>query len=185
MFFSLSFRRASSLVILVGLTTFAFVFGVLMTVAPGWVISVIPAISQTALPAVFAAVVSQIAMSLTGFVLTRRKIGEVEQIRTAIDSMAQGLCMFDASERLVVCNTQYYAMYGLTPADVKPGSTLSEVLAKRVAKGTFSRDPHQYRKGGERDFPLSKHAAKQLSVTCFKACEQPVYARQEGLRMRL
>jgi methyl-accepting chemotaxis protein len=34
----------------------------------------------------------------------------------------------------------------LTPADVKPGSTLSEVLAKRVAKGTFSRDPQQYRK---------------------------------------
>jgi methyl-accepting chemotaxis protein len=29
---------------------------------------------------------------------------------------------------------------------VKPGSTLSEVLTKRVAKGTFSRDPHQYRK---------------------------------------
>jgi methyl-accepting chemotaxis protein len=146
MFFSLSFRRASSLVILVGLTTFAFVFGALITVAPGWVISVIPAISQTALTAVFAAVVSQIAMSLTGFVLTRRKIGEVEQIRTAIDSMAQGLCMFDAAERLVVCNAQYYNMYELTPADVKPGATLSEVLAKRVAKGTFSRDPQEYRK---------------------------------------
>ena len=37
-------------------------------------------------------------------------------------------------------------MYGLTSDDVKPGSTLSEVLARRVAKGTFSRDPHQYRK---------------------------------------
>ncbi len=54
--------------------------------------------------------------------------------------------MFDASERLVVCNSQYYEMYELTSADVKPGSTLSEVLAKRVKKGTFSRDPHQYRK---------------------------------------
>lgn len=37
-------------------------------------------------------------------------------------------------------------MYELTLADVKPGATLSEVLEKRVAKGTFSRDPHQYRK---------------------------------------
>jgi len=60
--------------------------------------------------------------------------------------MAQGLCMFDASERLVVCNMQYYQMYELTSADVKPGTTLTEVLARRVAKGTFSRDPHQYRK---------------------------------------
>ena len=67
-------------------------------------------------------------------------------MRTAIDSMAQGLCMFDASERLVVCNAQYYKMYELTPDDVKPGSTLSDVLARRVAKGTFSRDPQAYRK---------------------------------------
>jgi methyl-accepting chemotaxis protein len=60
--------------------------------------------------------------------------------------MAQGMCMFDAAERLVVCNTQYYEMYGLTPDDVKVGATLSEVLDRRVAKGTFSRDPQQYRK---------------------------------------
>ncbi len=84
-------------------------------------------------------------MILTGAAVTQHKSRENEQIRTAIDSMAQGLCMFDAAERLVVCNSQYYEMYGLTPADVKPGSTLSEVLAKRVAKGTFARDPHQYR----------------------------------------
>ena len=67
---------------------------------------------------------SQFAMSLTGAVLTRRQSREVEQIRTAIDSMAQGLCMFDAAERLVVCNAQYYKMYELTPDDVKPGATL-------------------------------------------------------------
>ena len=53
--------------------------------------------------------------------------------------------MFDSEERLVVCNTQYYQMYNLTADDVKPGATLSEVLSKRVQKGTFSRDPDQYR----------------------------------------
>ena len=61
-----------------------------------------------------------------------------EQMRTAMNSMTQGLSMFDALERLVVCNAQYYKMYDLTPDDVKPGSTLSEVLAKRAAKGSFS-----------------------------------------------
>ncbi len=85
-------------------------------------------------------------MGMAGAILTRHQAREIEQIRTAIDSMAQGLCMFDASERLVVCNAQYYKMYELTPDDVKPGSTLSEVLTRRVAKGTFSRDPQQYRK---------------------------------------
>ena len=43
--------------------------------------------------------------------------------------------MFNAAERLVVCNSQYYEMYGLTPDDVKQGATLSEVLQRRVAKG--------------------------------------------------
>src|ERR1700737_557718 len=85
-------------------------------------------------------------MSLTHAVLTRHQSREIAQMRTAIDSMAQGLCMFDASERLVVCNSKFYKMYGLTQEDGKPHTTMSEVLAKRVAKGTFSRDPHQYRK---------------------------------------
>src|ERR1700690_1289607 len=146
MFFSLSFKGASSLALLVGLASFALVFSALITFAPGWAAAVIPTISGTALTAVLAAAVSQIAMGLTGAMLTRRQSREIEQIRTAIDSMAQGLCMFDAAERLVVCNAQYYKMYELTPTDVQPGSTLSEVLARRVAKGTFSRDPQEYRK---------------------------------------
>ena len=100
---------------------------------------------KTVLTAIAAAIIAQFALSLTGAGLTRYQGRENAQIRTAIDSMAQGLCMFDASERLVVCNSQYYNMYELTSDDVKPGSTLSEVLEKRVAKGTFSRDPHQYR----------------------------------------
>ena len=75
----------------------------------------------------------------------RRQSREIEQVRTTIDSMAQGLCMFDAAERLVVCNARYYEMYGLSPDDMGR-HTLTEVLEKRVAKGTFSRDPQQYRK---------------------------------------
>jgi methyl-accepting chemotaxis protein len=146
MLFSLTLKRASWLVMLVGLASFAGSFGALMVFATGWAAAVIPTISETVLSVVLAAVVAQFAMSLTGVMLTRHQNREIEQIRTAIDSMAQGLCMFDAAERLVVCNSQYYRMYELTPTDVKPGATLSEVLAKRVAKGTFSRDPQQYRK---------------------------------------
>ena len=146
MYFSLNLKRASTLVTLVGLCSFALAFGAMTAFAPGWAAAVISTTSATALSAVFAAVVAQFAMSLTGALLTRRQSREVEQIRTAIDSMAQGLCMFDAAERLVVCNAQYYKMYELTPDDVKPGSTLSDVLEKRVAKGTFSRDPQEYRK---------------------------------------
>ena len=146
MLFSLTLKRASWLVTCIGLGTFAGTFGALMFFAADWAAAVISTIPKIALTAVLAAFIAQLAMSLTGAMLTSHQSRENEQIRTAINSMAQGLCMFDASERLVISNAQYYQMYELTSADVKPGATLSEVLAKRVAKGTFSRDPHQYRK---------------------------------------
>jgi PAS domain-containing protein len=118
MFFSLSLKRASWLVTFVGLGSFAVSFGALVVFAPDWAALVIPTIPATILTAVLAAIVAQFAMSLTGAVLTRHQSRENEQMCTAIDSMAQGLCMFDAAERLVVCNSQYYKMYELTSGDV-------------------------------------------------------------------
>jgi PAS domain S-box-containing protein len=146
LFFSITPKRASWLVVSIGLTAFWSSFGLLTVFASSWTAAVLHTVSETALAAVLAAVISQFFMSITGALLTRHQSHEIEQLRTAIDSMPQGMCMFDRSERLVVCNTQYYEMYSLTSADVIPGSTLSEVLTKRVAKGTFSRDPHEYRK---------------------------------------
>jgi len=143
--FPLPRQRGWLVVVLAGLTVFAASFGVLYALAPDWP-AALRAVPATLLAAIAAALVAQLAMSLTHAALTRSLRRENEQMHTAIDSMAQGLCMFDASERLVVCNTQYYKMYELTADDVAPGSTLSEVLARRVAKGTFNRDPHQYRK---------------------------------------
>jgi methyl-accepting chemotaxis protein len=145
LFFSVTFKRAARLVILVGLASFAGSFCLLIVFGSGWA-AIIPTMSETVLTAVAAAVVAQFAMCLIGAALLRHQSREIEQVRTAMDSMAQGLCMFDAAERLVVCNAQYYKMYELTADDVKPGTTLSEVLAKRVTKGTFSRNPQEYRK---------------------------------------
>lgn len=130
----------------VGLANFAAIFAVLKVVGTGWVTAVILDIPATVLVAVIATVVALFAMGLSDVLRIRQLRRQNSQLRTAIDSMAQGLCMFDASERLVVCNKQYFEMYDLTSDDVKPGFTLSEVLTKRVAKGTFSRDPIQYRK---------------------------------------
>ena len=146
LFFSLNFLRASSSVVVIGIVVFALAYGVLMLFAPEWAAATVSKIQPSVLTIIAAAVIGQLAMSFSGAWLNRWQSREVEQIRTAIDSMAQGLCMFDAAERLVVCNAQYYKMYELTPDDVKTGATLTEVLEKRVAKGTFSRDPHAYRK---------------------------------------
>ena len=56
---------------------------------------------------------------------------------TALNNMSQGLAMFDAEQRLVVCNRLYSELYGLTPEQVQPGTTIRQLLEYRHAKGVF------------------------------------------------
>jgi diguanylate cyclase (GGDEF)-like protein/PAS domain S-box-containing protein len=63
----------------------------------------------------------------------------------ALNNMNQGLLMFDAQTRLILCNQRYLQMYNLPAEQVKPGiTTLRELLDLRLANGTFKRDPEQY-----------------------------------------
>ena len=55
----------------------------------------------------------------------------------ALNHMAQGLAMFDAEQRLVVCNRIYAQLYGLTPEQVRPGTTIRQLLEYRHARGVF------------------------------------------------
>src|SRR6516165_8453648 len=130
--------------VLVALSTFVATFGALWVWMSGSPNTLnMPKSLAIAFVAAFAA---QSVMWLIGLGGTRYLQLQNGSLRNAIDSMSQGLCMFDASERLIVSNKQYYEMYGLTADDVRPGSMLSDVLVRRVAKGTFHRDPEQYRK---------------------------------------
>jgi diguanylate cyclase (GGDEF)-like protein len=56
---------------------------------------------------------------------------------TALNNMSQGLAMFDAEHRLVVCNRLYSELYGLSPEQVKPGTTIRQLLEYRHTKGVF------------------------------------------------
>ena len=53
--------------------------------------------------------------------------------------------MFDAAERIVVCNERFIDMYGLSREIVKPGCSLLELLRHRVTTGHLKLDPDQYR----------------------------------------
>jgi diguanylate cyclase (GGDEF)-like protein/PAS domain S-box-containing protein len=83
--------------------------------------------------------------------ITKRRHAEQQlreqkhQLDTALNNMSQGLNMFDASERLVVCNDRYLQMYGLSPEIVKPGCTVEELVKARIASGAFfAADPQRY-----------------------------------------
>jgi diguanylate cyclase (GGDEF)-like protein/PAS domain S-box-containing protein len=66
------------------------------------------------------------------------------RLKVALNNMSQGLCMFDAASRLVVCNRRYVEMYGLPAEAVKPGGTLRDLLQHRIAGGSFAADPDHY-----------------------------------------
>jgi methyl-accepting chemotaxis protein len=63
---------------------------------------------------------------------------------TALNNMSEGLCMFDASTRLVLCNDRYVELYGLPPEVAKPGVMLRELLEHRIRAGAFEGDPDEY-----------------------------------------
>lgn len=62
----------------------------------------------------------------------------------ALVNLPHGMCMFDAQERLILCNAQYSRMYDL-PADlIAPGTPLDRILDYRASVGNGPADPATY-----------------------------------------
>jgi diguanylate cyclase (GGDEF)-like protein len=57
------------------------------------------------------------------------------RIDAALGSMVEGLCVFDANQRLVVCNERYASLYTLPPDLLKPGTPHAAIIAYRTANG--------------------------------------------------
>jgi diguanylate cyclase (GGDEF)-like protein len=74
----------------------------------------------------------------------------------AVNNMTQGLLMFDASKRLVICNQRYIEMYGLSPDIVKPGCTFHALIAHRKASGSLAGDERAYAEAVLRDIGRSR-----------------------------
>jgi methyl-accepting chemotaxis protein len=79
-----------------------------------------------------------------GAYAARHALKKIHHLTNALNHMSQGLCMFDASGRIVVCNEQYLRMYKLSPAVVKPGCTLRTLLEHRKQTGLLTLDVEQY-----------------------------------------
>ena len=80
----------------------------------------------------------------------RKKVEQLRQqslqLDVALNNMSQGLIMFDAAERVVLCNQRYIELSGLPVEFMQPGRTLREILQLRKAQGRFRRDIEEYRR---------------------------------------
>jgi PAS domain-containing protein len=85
-----------------------------------------------------------VALAAIRLIRTRTLDQENRRLRTALNYMSQGLCMWDAETKLLLCNDRYIEMYGMSPDFVKTGRLLREVLEHRAMKGNFKSDITQY-----------------------------------------
>ncbi|MGQ0683337.1 ATP-binding protein [Bradyrhizobium sp.] len=68
-----------------------------------------------------------------------RNSRELERTNTrfdiALSHMPHGLIVWDADERIVIANSRFHQMYGLAPEQVKPGTSLRQLLDSQAANG--------------------------------------------------
>jgi diguanylate cyclase (GGDEF)-like protein/PAS domain S-box-containing protein len=89
----------------------------------------------------------------------RREINaRTETFQSALQNMPQGLAMFDAKKRLIMCNAQYGRLYDEAPDELKPGITLGQILEKRIARGL-------YRDSGTQQFLREQYGREPLKTS--------------------
>jgi len=58
------------------------------------------------------------------------------RFNAALQHMSHGICLFDPQQRVVVANPRYAEIYRLREDQVKPGTTLREILQARTQSGS-------------------------------------------------
>jgi len=70
----------------------------------------------------------------------QRLTAERRHLSTAVNNIPQGLVLYDASARIIICNQPYLEMFGLSPDVAKPGCTMHRLIAHRKETGSFDGD---------------------------------------------
>jgi signal transduction histidine kinase/DNA-binding NarL/FixJ family response regulator len=62
---------------------------------------------------------------------------ERERFLAAIESIPDGFVMFDADDRLVVCNARYRDYYAVTGDAIRPGARFQDIIRAGLARGQY------------------------------------------------
>ena len=128
------------------LIAFAGLVGVIAgVVAVGLIFIHAAAASASLAPTMFMAAAGlSVVAAILAWSIWRNGGEQVLRLDEALNNMNQGLCMFDAQNRLVVWNERYREMYNISPRRIWRGCTVRDLLDARIAAGTFPLDPHKY-----------------------------------------
>ena len=92
----------------------------------------------------------------------RRLAVERRHLSIAVNNIPQGLVLYDASARIIICNQRYIEMFGLSPEVVKQGCTMQRLIAHRKETGSFDGDVDEFCNAIIRNVSLGK-STRQLT----------------------
>ena len=112
---------------------------------PGQVVRALGELPAPVIGAGICAVFALVPMAFAALVVIARLRARNLLMKSALTNMTQGLCMFNAAARLIVCNERFLEeMSHLRPEDAPAGTPLRDLVARRVEAGTLLGDPDAY-----------------------------------------
>ncbi|MBH5372277.1 EAL domain-containing protein [Bradyrhizobium glycinis] len=101
----------------------------------------------------FEEIISQLSIARQQLEGSQNELKEQKlRLDTAINHMVEGLCMFDAEKRLVICNERYGRLYRLPPELLRAGTPHRDIIRHRVTSGILE--------GEASDFAAERQIAK-------------------------
>jgi len=89
-----------------------------------------------------------------------RAVQAEQKLLTAIDSLEDGFVLFDAEDRLVLCNEKYKEIYKISADLLIPGNKFSDIVRVAAERGQYSVGPESIDDWIERR--ISGHLAKNV-----------------------
>lgn len=100
------------------------------------------------------------------------------QLRSAVDNMQDALIIFDANQRLVICNERYRALYPEMADMLTPGTARELLLREGLRKGILGKDtsnPKEWLQHQARKFHMrhSQNKLRQVAGRWYRETQQP------------
>jgi methyl-accepting chemotaxis protein len=136
--------RQWGLLVAMGLAGFGAGVALLATIGLDGIFRTLNSASPLVAGFAIAALLALALLAIGALILLALERWRNRQARIALNNMAQGLSMFDAAGRLVLCNMRYIEMSKLPREVFWRGMPMRDILMRRVQAGSFSGDPDQY-----------------------------------------
>lgn len=105
---------------------------------------------------------------------------QIRRLKDLVDGLPFGLSMFDADQRLIICNKPYVSIYGLAEINPGPGTTYNQIVDCIFANGTFTDSSRAAREAFRRSAISSIASSRVIPFSDGRSVLMSRYPRRGG-----